>query len=92
MFPSIFTRGDELILYILKYHLENVANFDYNGWGTCMPKWDAFPEEGVRWDFKSNGDQIIGEEGKIVSKPEYVSKSFKKPPFSNKKASSPSSS
>ncbi|KAI7860529.1 glycolipid 2-alpha-mannosyltransferase-domain-containing protein [Circinella umbellata] len=71
---------------------ENVANFDYNGWGTCMPKWDAFPEEGIRWDFKSNGDQIIGKEAKIISKPEYVSKSSKKSSFSNKKAFSSSSS
>ncbi|KAI9253402.1 glycolipid 2-alpha-mannosyltransferase-domain-containing protein [Phascolomyces articulosus] len=54
---------------------EDKLNFDYTGWGTCMPKWDAFPEEGVRWDFKSNGDQIIGKEARVVSKPEYTSSS-----------------
>ncbi|CDS03762.1 hypothetical protein LRAMOSA01163 [Lichtheimia ramosa] len=50
---------------------EDTPNFDY-AWGSCLPKWDAYPEQGVSWDFRPNGDQII-EKQHVVHHTEFVS-------------------
>ncbi|KAI8378642.1 glycolipid 2-alpha-mannosyltransferase-domain-containing protein [Blakeslea trispora] len=37
---------------------ESFQNAD-NMWGSCLADWNGYAEEGHRWDFRSNGDQVV---------------------------------
>lgn len=47
--------------------LENIPNFDGN-FGSCLQGWKNYAQNGHRWDFKANGDQIL-ENGQVISNP-----------------------
>ncbi|KAL0074930.1 nucleotide-diphospho-sugar transferase, partial [Phycomyces blakesleeanus] len=52
---------------------ESVTNFD-EMWGSCLPNWKEFPEQGRQWNFYENGTQIYNNQ--VYSKPEYKSKAY----------------
>ncbi|KAG0964411.1 hypothetical protein G6F35_003261 [Rhizopus arrhizus] len=49
---------------------EDVGNFD-EMFGSCLSDWKSFRTEGLQWDFRKNGDQIV--EGRAIHNKKFAS-------------------